>query len=88
MYSGNIVNVDKSFTGEYIKNWCDYQKENNTEFEYYAATILINYFVGNVQFKPNPKVFYYITRDKNYKGMIETYLERDIDKSPKKHQYK
>ena len=87
MYNEYIINNEESYTGEYIKKWCECHIQiGRLESEYHieAEDIYYNYFQDDNQFKPNPIVYYFIWRDRNYRGFVETHLERDLDKSPRK----
>jgi hypothetical protein len=83
MYDIDIINTEESYTAEFIKNWCNYQIKNEGEFDFYANEIYISYFDKNVEYKPNPKVYYYIWSDsRNFRHFVS--LHRDLNKSPKK----
>lgn len=84
----NIVNKDESYSADYIKKWCVYQIENRMEYLWLAEEIFGMYWgaYAEVQYQPNPAVFYYASYERNYKGFMVARLIRDEEKSPRKRQ--
>lgn len=51
--------------------------------EFTASDLNLEYF-DQKEYRPNDYVYYFLWRDRDYKGMMVTKLERDLDKSPRR----
>jgi len=51
--------------------------------EFTAGELNMKYFKTR-KYRPNDNVYYFVWKDRNYKGMMVTKLERDLDKSLRK----
>jgi hypothetical protein len=84
-YDTNIINNEESFTGKYIKDWCEYHIKHESIYEYEAQEIYNEYWDKDNKYKPNSGVYYFVDRYRKYnEAMSYTRLHRDTEKSPKK----
>lgn len=84
----NIINNDLSFKAKDIKLWCEKLMSNEeNEFSYDAQELYFEYWndLNTNNYPPNPNVYYYAEKYRDYKGFTIWRLTRDVEKSPKKN---
>ena len=75
----NPVNNEESLSAAEIKALCCAKVID----EFTASDLNMEYFDSR-EYRPNDYVYYFVWKDRNYKGFTVTKLERDLDKSPRR----
>lgn len=75
----NPVNNEESLSAAEIKALCCAKVID----EFTAADLNIEYFDSR-EYRPNDYVYYFVWKERNYRGFTVTMLERDLDKSPRR----
>lgn len=73
------INNEKSLSAAEIKALCC----AGVIDEFISSELNIKYF-DNREYRPNDYVYYFIWRERNYKGFMVINLERDLNKSPRR----
>ena len=87
-YNINIFDTEdlETFTGEFIKNWCEHHTKINSDYAYHASELYNKYFYKENQYKPSLKVYYIVDYYRKYnRPMVEAWLSMDEVKSPRKN---
>lgn len=75
----NPVNNEESLSAAEIKALCCAKVID----EFTASDLNIEYFDSR-EYRPNDYVYYFVWKERNYRGFTVTKLERDLDKSPRR----